>query len=88
LALLAALFGANDSLLLASIALACRALLCRCVEHRFHLPLQPYLLIPIRDLISFFVFVSSFFGTAVSWRGFSYHVTSDGRLEADRNGVQ
>ncbi|MGH6817741.1 MAG: bacteriohopanetetrol glucosamine biosynthesis glycosyltransferase HpnI [Methylovirgula sp.] len=85
LALLAAPFGGNDPLLLAAIALACRALLCRCVEHRFRLPRQPYGLIPMRDLLSFAVFALSFFGRSVSWRGYSYRVGSDGRLVPDRN---
>ncbi|MFZ0728767.1 MAG: bacteriohopanetetrol glucosamine biosynthesis glycosyltransferase HpnI [Methylovirgula sp.] len=85
LALLAALFGGNDPLLLAVIALACRVLLCRCVEHRFRLPRQPYELIPLRDLLSFAVFTLSFFGRSVSWRGYSYRVGSDGRLAPDRS---
>jgi ceramide glucosyltransferase len=85
LALFAALIGGNDSLWLAAIAIACRTLLCRCVEHRFRLPPQPYELIPIRDLFSFAIFVSSFLGRTVSWRGYSYRVGSDGRLVPDRN---
>lgn len=85
LALLAALAGGDNPLWLAAVALACRALLCRSVEYRFRLPRQPYELIPIRDLFSFAIFVLSFFGRNVSWRGYSYRVGSDGRLVPDRN---
>jgi ceramide glucosyltransferase len=85
LALLAALLGGETGVLLAAIALGARALLCRAVEHAFNLERQPYSLIPIRDLLSFAVFVLSFLGTSVAWRGASFRVTPDGSLVPDHN---
>lgn len=87
LALIGALCSNGNALLLAAISFACRGLLCRCVEYRFELPRQPYWLMPFRDLLSFAVFVSSFFGATVTWRGVSYHVSTGGRLAPERNSV-
>lgn len=84
LALIGVLLGSDDALVLAAIALACRTVLCLCVEHAFGLGRQPYWLIPVRDLISFAVFVASYFGSTVTWRGFSYDVDADGRMLPDR----
>jgi hypothetical protein len=36
----------------------------------------------LRDLLSFGIFVASFFGRGVSWRGHSYDVTPAGVLTA------
>ncbi len=36
--------------------------------------------LPLRDMLSFTVFVTSFLGHAVEWRGEKFHVTSDGDL--------
>ena len=65
---------------LVGVAFGCRALLCLCVESAFGLPRQPYWLIPVRDVLAFAVFVWSFFGNAVSWRGLEYRVSHDGNL--------
>jgi ceramide glucosyltransferase len=85
LALIGTLLGAHNGVLLAVIALACRGALCLCVEHACGLPRQPYWLIPTRDLLSFAVFVLSFFGASVTWRGSSYRVSSGGELTPDRS---
>ncbi len=85
LALLALLSGGGGkAALVAAIALAGRAVLCRCVEHSFALPRQPYWLIPLREILSFAVYIWSLFGTAVSWRGARYEVGVDGRLVAGK----
>jgi ceramide glucosyltransferase len=42
-------------------------------EHRWRLG-------PVRDLLSFLVFIASFFGGAISWRGHRYRVGRDGIL--------
>ena len=84
LSLLGILAGGSDALVLAATALACRGVLCLCVEHAFGLARQPYWLIPFRDLLSFAVYVWSLFGTAVDWRGAAYRVSWDGRLMPDR----
>jgi ceramide glucosyltransferase len=85
LALMAVLLGDDSGLLLAAMALAARGMLCLAVEHAFKLERQPYSLIPIRDLLSFAVFVLSFLGTGVSWRGASFHVKPDGSLIPDQH---
>lgn len=87
LALLAAACSNASPLLLAALALTCRLLLCRCVEHRFGADQQAYWLIPFNDLFSFGVFVLSFVQARVSWGGMSYQVTPDGHLVAGRDGA-
>ena len=83
LALIAATAGNGEALWLAALALGCRGALCLCVEHAFGLPRQPYRHIPLRDVLSFVVYVWGLCGTAVSWRGASYHVWN-GRLTSGR----
>ena len=85
LALIGGLMGDSSGVLLAALALACRAVLCLSVEHAFALERQPYWLIPARELLSFAVFVASFFGSTVSWRGFGYRVAADGSLLPNQN---
>lgn len=80
LALIGALLGGPNAVLLAAAALACRVLLCRCVEKAFRVPHQQYWMLPISDLLAFVIFVSSFFKNKVAWRGFAYHVSPDGKL--------
>jgi ceramide glucosyltransferase len=63
-------------------ALACRLALLRRVERSFGLPPQAYWLILPRDLLSFAVFVSSFFRRHASWKGLRYSFVSDGTLVA------
>ena len=65
--------------------MACRTLLCKCIEHAFGLKRQPLWLLPLRDCLSFAVFVTSFFGAAVSWRGYKYRVLAGGALMQDPN---
>ncbi len=88
LALIAAALGSTDALLLAAIALTCRMALCRCVERVFGIARHPYWLIPVRDILSFGIYLASFFGSAVNWRGFRYRVMSDGTLIQDTRSVQ
>ncbi len=83
LALIGAALGSVDALLLAGIALACRITICACVERVLGLERHPYWLVPIRDILSFGVFVASFFGSTVNWRGYRYRVMSDGTLVGD-----
>jgi ceramide glucosyltransferase len=46
------------------------------------LPAKPWLL-PVRDALSFAVFVASFFGRTVFWRDQVLHVEASGRMTAD-----
>jgi ceramide glucosyltransferase len=43
---------------------------------------KPWLL-PVRDALSFVVFVASFFGRTVFWRDQVFHVGASGRMTAD-----
>jgi ceramide glucosyltransferase len=61
-------------------AIACRLLLMLAVDRSF--PGQPRgrWLLPLRDLLSFAIFLASFFVGKVSWRGRRYRVLADGTL--------
>jgi len=83
LALIGASVGGHYALFIAAAALGCRAILCACVERVFGLPRQPYWQIPSRDLLSFGVYIWSFFGMRVQWRGSRYRVAADGSLLSD-----
>jgi ceramide glucosyltransferase len=65
-------------------ALACRAALIFAIERGYGLPRHPYWLIPVRDLLSFAVFVSGFVARDVSWRGHHYELMSEGLLKSNR----
>jgi ceramide glucosyltransferase len=78
LALLGAFAGVGDALLVATIALASRLLLCHCIARRFQLPRQDYWLVPVRDLLSFTAYVRGLFGSAVNWRGTIFRVSRRG----------
>lgn len=80
LALLGMLSGSTAAAVLAIAALASRVTLCRCVERRFGLPRENYWLVPLQDIIAFAVYVASFFGATVHWRGADYRVAADGTL--------
>ena len=83
LALVGMLSGSTAAALLAVAALASRITLCRCVERRFGLLRESSWLIALQDVIAFAVFVASFFGATVYWRGAAYHVAADGTLVED-----
>jgi ceramide glucosyltransferase len=83
-ALAAAVTGAPElGCSLAALAIACRIVLLRAVTRTFRLPPPPYWLAPARDLLSFAVFVWSFCGANLTWRGRSYRMHADGRLTAE-----
>jgi ceramide glucosyltransferase len=83
LALLAAGLGGGDhAIAVAMIALACRIGVSWCVEQRFAMRSQSYLLVPLRDLVSFAAYVASFFVLTVTWRGQRYRL-SDQTLMVD-----
>ena len=87
LALLAALLGVAAESLgavtaagLGAASFACRLALLRQVERAFDLPAQSCWLVPVRDLLSFAVFVSSFFGRNARWKGRRYRFVAGGTL--------
>jgi ceramide glucosyltransferase len=83
LALIGMLSGSTSAALLAIAALASRITLCRCVERRFGLARESFALIALQDLIAFAVYVASYFGATVYWRGAAYRVAADGTLTED-----
>ncbi len=80
LALLEVLLDRPSGFLLAAAAVSCRMLLYFSVERAFGSGRQPYALIPVQDLISFAVFVASFFGQTVIWRGLKYRLSPSLRM--------
>ena len=85
LALIAWLLGGGwPAIVLAVAALVCRAVLISATERGYGLPPHPYWLIPVRDLLSFAVFVAGFVARDVSWRGHHYELMSEGLLKSNR----
>jgi ceramide glucosyltransferase len=81
LALLGLLLGGMTPLaVLVPIALVCRAALQLELDRAFQLRRGFYWSGPLRDLMSFAVFVASFFGRRVEWRGHRYGVQADNTL--------
>jgi ceramide glucosyltransferase len=87
LALIAALTGVTSESLgpatalgLTMAAFGCRLALLRQVERAFNLPPQSRWLVPLRDILSFAVFVSSFFGQSARWKGRRYRFIAGGTL--------
>jgi ceramide glucosyltransferase len=88
LALIAALAGgfAAPTLGVLAIALACRLVMVRSVDRALKLPLTPLWLVPVRDMLSFWVFVVSFLGNRVAWRDNTFRIGADGRLVTNGDG--
>ena len=80
LALIGLLLGSPAAALVVAAALLSRVTLCGCIEWRFDLPRQNYWLLPLQDLMAFGIFVMSFFGATVHWRGADFRVSADGTL--------
>ena len=64
------------------VALACRWLAVRGEEHALSLPPSPLWRILSRDILSLCLFVATFCGRSVTWRGRRYRIRRDGTLEA------
>jgi ceramide glucosyltransferase len=65
-----------------AVALACRLVLMIQVDHTLGSRSARWWLAPVRDVLSFGVFVASFFVGVVSWRGQRYIVRRDGTMAA------
>jgi ceramide glucosyltransferase len=78
--LAAGAFGITMAAALGLTAFGCRLALLRKVERAFDLPPQSYWLVPLRDMLSFAVFVSSFFGQNAKWKGRRYRFIASGTL--------
>jgi ceramide glucosyltransferase len=55
------------------------------VARLFGLPLGKLWLLPLRDALSFAVFIASFCGRSVSWRDRVFQVDGGGRMTAERD---
>jgi ceramide glucosyltransferase len=72
--------GAHWAFVIAALSLIARQILKICCDRSLRLRRRTSCLLPIWDLISFGIFLLSFFSSQVIWRGFSYKVGSDGLL--------
>jgi ceramide glucosyltransferase len=72
--------GITPASIIVIAALACRFALQAALDRVFHLRDDIFWLGPLRDLLSFGVFVASFFRRGVEWRGHRYGVAADNRL--------
>jgi len=61
-------------------ALLCRATMVRMVDRALRLPPTPLWLVPLRDVLSFAVFMASFFTRTVAWRDSTFRIGRNGRL--------
>jgi ceramide glucosyltransferase len=81
IALLGLLFGGlTPAALILVAALACRFVLALELDSAFALRGRWLWLLPLRDLISFAIFLASFFGRDIEWRGQRYGVQADKTL--------
>ena len=85
LALIGVLCGSLACLPLLALALLLRAAVAASVAGAGGTGFRRLWLVPLRDVLSFVVFLWSFFGSAVSWRGEEFHVRADGTLARDRS---
>lgn len=76
--------GGTAALALAFCAIGCRAALLWQVEQAFGLPRHPYWLIPMRDLFSAAVYLASYLGRDVVWRGRRYRIGPGGKMSERR----
>jgi len=84
LALIGAALRGFDGLGVAAIfcALACRLFLKHRLARQFELPDPSYALLFVRDILSFAIYLASFWSTKVAWRGQDFAVARDGTLLA------
>jgi ceramide glucosyltransferase len=61
-------------------AALCRLLLQRQVDHTLGVRRDSWWLAPVRDVLSFVIYIGSFFVRVVRWRGRAYQVRADGTL--------
>jgi ceramide glucosyltransferase len=72
------LHGAAASLAIVAAAVISRLWLMRNVDKTAGLRGQPWWLLPLRDILSFGIFLGALFGRAVEWRGQRYRVGRNG----------
>ena len=72
--------GLTSNCLIVALALACRFALQSELDRAFRLRGDFFWSGPLRDLLSFAIFVASFFGRGVEWRGHRYGLRDDNSL--------
>ena len=80
-------FGLTASIFLV-ISLLLRWASARAIAGALGLTTAKFWLLPVRDVLSFAVFVASFFGRAVFWRGQLFQVEPSGRMSVDGDQVR
>jgi ceramide glucosyltransferase len=65
------------------LALLSRVVSVGLIDRSLRLPPSPLALLPLRDLLSFAVFIASFFARRVAWRDRTFRVGPNGRLTLD-----
>jgi len=73
------------SLRLAAVALLVRLALKLWSNHVLRQPSRDLWLLPLCDVLSFAIFIISFFSTRVTWRGFNFNVDGNGLLSSVRD---
>ncbi|HWG78158.1 MAG TPA: bacteriohopanetetrol glucosamine biosynthesis glycosyltransferase HpnI [Stellaceae bacterium] len=84
LALLALAAAPRPALAVLALALVCRSAMVRMVDGALRLPATPLWLVPLRDLLSFAVFIASFLSRTVAWRDRTFRIGRDGQLIHER----
>ncbi len=79
----AALLRGPYALSLLFLSLAGRLTVCLAAERVFSIPRQSYWLLPFYDALFIVVYVASFFGAHVTWRGERFRLAADGSLVQD-----
>jgi ceramide glucosyltransferase len=80
--------GGMAALLLAVAALACRLGVLAAMERSYAVAPHPYWLIPLRDLLSFAVFILGFVARDVRWKGRRFRLLSEGTLMSQQGSPQ
>jgi ceramide glucosyltransferase len=65
-----------------AIALVCRLATVHIIDRALGLPVTEPWLVPLRDMLSFLVFIASFLSNRVAWRDSRFRIAADGRLVA------
>jgi ceramide glucosyltransferase len=88
IAALAALFSGLSLTSLGFLAMSCilRWASARAIARMLRLPVVGLWLLPLRDLLSFAVFIGSFCGRSVSWRDQLFRIEPSGRIIVERDG--
>jgi ceramide glucosyltransferase len=84
LALLALVAAPRPAAAVLALALVSRAAMVRMIDSALRLPATPLWLMPLRDLLSFAVFIASFLSRTVAWRDRTFRIGRDGQLIHER----